>query len=92
MAKSRVKRGAIVLFNNSDTFTRRLVRRGSTLRPNGRCDRFVLAKVSVMVRYAHRNRVRRSQNWRFHVRLGTGEGGWSNESMSPPRLAGSPRM
>ena len=44
MAKSSVKRGAIVLFNNSDTFTRRLVRRGSTLRPNGRCDRLVLAK------------------------------------------------
>ena len=44
MAKSSVKRGGIVLFNNSDTFTGRLVRRGSTLRPNGRCDRLVLAK------------------------------------------------
>jgi hypothetical protein len=92
MAKSSVKRGAIVLFNNSDTFTRRLVRRGSTLRPNGRCDRLVLAKCAGYGAVAHRNRVRRSQNWRFHVRLGTGEGGWSNESMSPARLAGSPRM
>ena len=44
MAKSSVKCAAIVLFNSSDTFTRRLVRRGSTLRPNGRCDRLVLAK------------------------------------------------
>jgi len=48
MAKSSVNRAAIVLFNNSDTFTRRLVRRGSTLRLNFRCDQLVLAKCAVM--------------------------------------------
>jgi hypothetical protein len=41
MAKSSVKCAAIVLLNNSDTFTRRLVRRSSTLRASVRCDRLV---------------------------------------------------